>query len=80
MVELLSTAFQSGPFGSRVSGVDPVTGGPAPMPLGHFFLAIDIEKICPLETFQSNASNLLHFIRGSRKDPQGPNRIWTAGE
>jgi len=80
VVELLSTAFQSGPFGPKVSGVDPVTGGPVPMPLGHFFLAIDIEKLCPLETFQSNASHLLNFIRSSKKDPQGPGRIWTAGE
>ena len=80
VVELLSTAFQSGPFGPKVSGVNLETGAPAPMPLGHFFLAIDIEKLCPVETFQQNASELLSFIRSSQKDPQGPGRIWTAGE
>ncbi len=80
VVELLSTAFQSGPFGPAVSGVDLATGKPAPMPLGNFFLAIDIEAVCGLETFKSNAGNLLRFLRESRKDPRGPGRIWTAGE
>lgn len=80
VVELLSTAFQSGPFGPRVSGVDPDTGAPCSMPLGHYFLAIDIEALCDLNTFKTNAGNLLRFVRNSRKDPTGPGRIWTAGE
>lgn len=79
-VELLSTAFQSGPFGEAVCGVDRKTGEPIPMPLGHFFLAIDIEALCPLETFKKNVGNLLRYIRASRKSPLGPGRIWTAGE
>lgn len=79
-VELLSTAFQSGPFGENVCGIDRATGKPMPMPLGHYFLAIDIEKLCPLPTFKSNASNLLNAIRSSKKSPQGEGRIWTAGE
>lgn len=79
-VELLSTAFQSGPFGADVCGVDRATGEPKPMPLGHFFLAIDIEKLCPLETFRENVSKLLKAVRESKKAPNGPGRIWTAGE
>lgn len=79
-VELLSTAFQSGPFGEAVCGIDRATGKPMPMPLGHFFLAINIEAICPLETFKQNASNLLAAIRASKKSPLGGGRIWTAGE
>jgi len=51
-----------------------------PMPLGHFFLAIDIEKICPLDTFKENVGNLLRALRESKKAPNGPGRIWTAGE
>merc|ERR1719491_842462 len=51
-VELLCTAFQSGPFGEEVCGVDRATGKPKPMPLGHFFLAIDIESLCSLKTFK----------------------------
>lgn len=79
-VELLSTAFQSGPFGEDVCGIDRTTGKPMSMPLGHYFLAIDIEKLCPLETFKANASNLLNAVRSSKKSPQGEGRIWTAGE
>lgn len=79
-VEILSTAFQSGPFGEDICGVDRVTGNPKPMPLGHYFLAIDVEAICPLEEFKNNTGRLLRAIRQSRKSPLGPGRIWTAGE
>jgi len=80
VVELLSTAFQSGPFGEEVCGVDRATGKAKPMPLGHFFLAIDVESICPLNTFKENAGSLLSALRESKKSPLGPGRIWTAGE
>ena len=50
------------------------------MPLGHYFLAIDVDAICPLETFKKNAGNLLRALRASKKSPLGPQRIWTAGE
>jgi len=80
VVELLSIAFQSGPSGEDVCGVDRATGKAKPMPLGHFFLAIDIEHICPLETFKKNTSALLQSLRNSKKSPNGPGRIWTAGE
>jgi len=79
-VELLCTAFQGGPFGEDVCGVDRKTGQPKPMPLGHFFLAIDVEKVCPVEFFKGNASNFLGALRGSKKSPKGGGRIWTAGE
>ena len=75
-VELLSTAFQSGPFGENVCGIDRETGKPMPMPLGHYFLAIDIEKLCPLTTFKTNASNLLTAIRSSKKSPQGEGKSY----
>ena len=80
VVELLSTAFQSGPFGEDVCGIDRATGAKKPMPLGHFFLAIDIEALCPLDEFKANAGKLLRAIRASKKSPKGPGRIWTAGE
>eukprot|EP00604_Paraphysomonas_vestita_P001081 CAMPEP_0174818282 /NCGR_PEP_ID=MMETSP1107-20130205/942_1 /TAXON_ID=36770 /ORGANISM="Paraphysomonas vestita, Strain GFlagA" /LENGTH=249 /DNA_ID=CAMNT_0016029929 /DNA_START=624 /DNA_END=1373 /DNA_ORIENTATION=+ len=80
VVEMLSTAFQSGEFGPLLSGVDKETGKPRPMRLGHFFLAINVEAICDLDTFKHNAGNFLRFVRGSTKDPKGPGRIWTAGE
>ena len=61
-------------------GIDRATGKPAPMPLGHYFLAIDIEAIIGLNTFKENSGKLLRYIRDSKKDPRGPGRIWTAGE
>jgi L-2-hydroxycarboxylate dehydrogenase (NAD+) len=79
-VELLCTALQSGPWGEDICGVDRATGKPKPMPLGHFFLAIDIEKICPLDTFKKNTGEFLKAVRESKKAPTGPGRIWTAGE
>ncbi|KAL7445010.1 hypothetical protein ACHAXH_009772 [Discostella pseudostelligera] len=79
-VELLCTALQSGPFGEDICGIDRDTGKPKAMPLGHFFLAIDIEKLCPVDTFKKNAGDLLRALRESKKDPTGPGRIWTAGE
>ena len=80
VVELLSTAFQSGPYGEAICGVDRQTGAKIPMPLGHYFLAIDIEALCDLETFKKNAGTLLRHLRASTKSPLGPGRIWTAGE
>lgn len=80
VVEVLSTAIQSGPWGEEVCGIDRATGAKKPMPLGHFFLAIDIETMCPLETFQENTGKLLRALRASKKAPTGPGRIWTAGE
>lgn len=79
-VELLCTAIQSGPWGEDICGIDRATGKPKPMPLGHFFLAIDIEKLCPLDEFKKNSGAFLQALRDSRKAPTGPGRIWTAGE
>jgi len=79
-VELLCTAFQSGPWGADICGIDRATGAKKPMPLGHVFIAIDIEPIVPLDKFKSNSGEFLRAVRASAKDPKGPGRIWTAGE
>lgn len=79
-VELLCTAFGSGPWGEAICGVDRATGQPKSMLLGHFFLAIDIEKLCLLDTFKKNTGEFLEALQQSRKTPEGPGRIWTAGE
>jgi L-2-hydroxycarboxylate dehydrogenase (NAD+) len=63
-----------------VCGIDRVTGEKKPMPLGHFFFAVDVEAICPLATFTKNASKLLGALRASKKSPRDCGRIWTAGE
>ena len=80
VVELLSIGFQSGLWGEKISGIDHKTGQPCPMPLGHYFLAIDVEALCPLENFKQNSGEFLRALRKSRKSPLGPGRIWTAGE
>lgn len=80
MVELMSIGFQSGPFGKDLSGVDEKTGKRKSMPLGHFFLAIDVEALCDPDEFRSNVGTFLRALRGSKKSPRGPGRIWTAGE
>lgn len=49
-------------------------------PLGHFFIAIDIEKFLPVERFNKNVGTFLRAMRLSEKDPTGPGRIYTAGE
>lgn len=79
-VELLCTAFQGGPWGEALCGVDRDTGDPAPMPLGHVFIAIDVEPLRPLAAFKADAGRFLRAMRKSAKDPAGPGRIWTAGE
>lgn len=79
-VELLCTAFQSGPWGADICGVDRATGAKKPMPLGHIFIAIDVAPIVDVATFEKNAGDLLRGIRDSAKDPKGPGKIWTAGE
>ena len=73
-VEILCTAIQCGPWGEDICGVDRSTGKPKAMPLGHFFLAIDIEKLCPLGLFKKNVGGFLQALRDSRKDPTGPGR------
>lgn len=80
VVELLSIAFQSGPFGEEICGVDRSTGKKKSMPLGHFFLAIHIPALCPIDTFKENTGTFLKALRDSKKSPKGPGRIWTAGE
>lgn len=48
--------------------------------MGHFFIAIDIEKFLPIGEFKKNIGTFLRELRASAKDPNGPGRIYTAGE
>ena len=80
VVELLSSALQDGTTSPQLAGVDKETGQKIPMPLGHFFIAIDVERFLPLDRFKANTGKFLRELRGSDKDPKGPGRIYTAGE
>ena len=80
IVELLSVALQSGPYGSELSGVDSQTGKRKPMPLGHFFLAVDVEAMCDLDVFKTNVAEVLGVIRESTPNPKMGGKIFTPNE
>ena len=77
VVEILSAALQNGKFLKMLSGVE--EGKPAPINLGHFFIAINISSFIELESFKKISGNILHSLRFSKKAPEAE-RIYTAGE
>ncbi|CDF40179.1 Malate dehydrogenase [Chondrus crispus] len=79
VVELLSSALCSGTTSPDLSGVDKATGNKKAMPLGHFFIAIDVERFLPVGEFKNNMGKFLRQLRESEKDPKGLGRIYTAG-
>jgi len=78
MVELLCSALSGGPFLKDLSDQD-AEGRPKPSRLGHFFLALDVQRFLPLEDFKRLAGEILRALRASAKAP-GAARIYTAGE
>lgn len=78
VVEILSAALQQGKFLRALSGVGE-NGERIPMPLGHFFMAIDPEAFMGLDTFKSICTDILRTLRSSVKAP-GMDCIYTAGE
>lgn len=78
IVEILSSALQSGAFLFQLSGFDQ-NKQPTRFRVGHFFMAINIESFLPLKKFKHNIGELLRTLRSSRKAP-GQKRIYTAGE
>ncbi|MEI6972328.1 MAG: Ldh family oxidoreductase [bacterium] len=77
VVEILSSALQAGAFMKALSGME--NGKPVPIPIGHFFLAMDIKAFIGLREFKKNTGNIMRALRASRKAP-GQKRIYTAGE
>jgi L-2-hydroxycarboxylate dehydrogenase (NAD+) len=77
VVEILSAALQGGSFLKMLTGIK--DGRPAPIPLGHFFIAIDISAFTELEEFKKTAGEILRELRASKKMP-GAERIYTPGE
>lgn len=78
VVEVLSAALQDGSYLKALNGFD-ADGNKIPYPLGHFFLAIDIEHFVPTAIFKAIAGAIMRDLRNSEKAP-GETRIWTAGE
>jgi LDH2 family malate/lactate/ureidoglycolate dehydrogenase len=78
VVEVLSSALQDGAYLKDLGGFDK-DGKKIPYPLGHFFLAIDIEHFVPMAVFKGIAGAIMRDLRNSQKAP-GAERIYTAGE
>jgi L-2-hydroxycarboxylate dehydrogenase (NAD+) len=78
VVEILSAALSQGAFLKRLGGKD-AEGKDVPIPLGHFFLAIDIECFTDLAAFKKTTGDILRALRASTKAP-GKERIYTCGE
>jgi L-2-hydroxycarboxylate dehydrogenase (NAD+) len=78
VVEILSAALSQGSFLKQLGGKDEL-GNDVPMPLGHFFLAIDIECFTDLAAFKKTTGDILRALRASAKAP-GKERIYTCGE
>jgi len=77
VVEILSSALQQGAFMKMLMGVK--DGKKAPYPLGHFFIAIDVNAFTNPDSFRKTTGDICRELRASRKMP-GEERIWTAGE
>ncbi len=78
VVEILSSALQSGAFLSGLSGLTS-EGKETRFRVGHFFMAMNVESFLPLDEFKHNIGELLRELRTARKLP-GQERIYTAGE
>ncbi|MBN2219189.1 MAG: Ldh family oxidoreductase [Kosmotogaceae bacterium] len=78
VVEILSAALQMGSYLKMLTGITD-NNEKKPIPIGHFFIAIDIEPFTKLDDFKKLAGDILRELRESRKAP-GQERIYTAGE
>ncbi len=78
VVEILSAALSQGAFLRQLTGRDE-RGKDVPIPLGHFFMAIDVECFTDLAAFKKTTGDILRALRASAKAP-GRERIYTCGE
>jgi len=77
VVEILSAALQQGSFMKMLLGNK--DGKKVPIPIGHFFIAININAFTEPGNFKKTTGDILRQLRASRKMP-GQKRIYTAGE
>ncbi|MCU0104089.1 Ldh family oxidoreductase [Acholeplasma vituli] len=78
VVEILSSALQAGSFLHQLSGVAE-DGSNKPIPVGHFFLAINPDFFMGLENLKHTTGEILRQLRASKKAPNH-DKIYTAGE
>ncbi len=77
IVEILSTAFQDGPYLTNITCRE--GDKLVPYRLGHFFMAINISSFIDLEVFKRVVGGIVRTLKSSDKAP-GAERIWVAGE
>ena len=77
-MEILSAALADGAYLKMLNGLD-AEGRKIPYPLGHFFIAIQVEEFIELARFKAIAGDILRQLRASRTAP-GCDHIFTAGE
>jgi len=77
VVEILSSALQQGSYMKMLLGIS--DGKKVPYPLGHFFIAIDINAFADPDDFKKTTGNILRELRSSKKMP-GQTHVYTAGE
>lgn len=77
-VEILSSCLSQANFMKALMGVGP-DGRPAPIELGHSFLAVRIDSFVDVDVFKKQVGDICRQLRASRKAP-GASRIWTPGE
>jgi len=78
VVEILSASLSGGMFQKDLLGFAS-DGSRRPYMLGHFFLAVDIERFIPLELSRRITGQIMRNLQASRKAP-GQERIYVAGE
>lgn len=76
-VEILSSALQEGNFLKENAGI--YKDNQKRLPVGHFFLAINIENFMGLNSFNKTTGDIMRTLRNSKKEP-GADKIYTAGE
>ena len=75
LVDILSGVLPKSGWGANVYSP---SSGRSPK-VGHFFMAIDIEKVMPIEEFYSLIEAYKKYIKGLKKHPNA-DRIWIPGE
>jgi len=78
VVEILSAALSDANNLKELNGKDE-KGNPVPIKLGHFFMAVDIERFIALDRFKEITGSMCRRMRAAHKAP-GAERIFTPGE
>ncbi len=77
VVELLTAGLTLGPFLKQLNGVQ--EGRKVPIPLSHFFIAVDVAHFVDPQAFKKQCGDILRELRASKK-ARGAKRIYTHGE